>query len=93
LAWGLPVTGDGKKMDLTDRNSILEIFRPQGQVALNWTSSCPSPDSRNGSPNVRKNRINAPNDTKKWTKPIRNWKEALNHFAIMFEGRMPKDLA
>jgi putative transposase len=29
--------------------------------------------------------------SKKWTKPIRNWKEALNHFAIMFEGRMPKD--
>ena len=31
--------------------------------------------------------------SKKWTKPIRSWKEALNHFAIMFEGRMPKDLA
>ena len=30
--------------------------------------------------------------SKKWTKPIRNWKEALNHFAIMFEGRMPKEL-
>jgi putative transposase len=30
--------------------------------------------------------------SKRWTKPIRNWKEALNHFAIMFEGRMPKDL-
>jgi transposase-like protein len=29
--------------------------------------------------------------SKKWTKPIRNWKQALNHFAIMFEGRMPKD--
>lgn len=29
--------------------------------------------------------------SKKWTKPIRNWKEALNHFAIMFEGRMPKE--
>jgi transposase-like protein len=28
---------------------------------------------------------------KKWTMPIRKWKEALNHFAIMFEGRMPKD--
>ena len=27
--------------------------------------------------------------SKKWTKAIRNWKEALNHFAIMFEGRMP----
>lgn len=31
--------------------------------------------------------------SKKWTKPIRNWKEALNHFAIMFEGRMPTELA
>lgn len=30
--------------------------------------------------------------SKKWTMPIRNWKEALNHFAIMFEGRMPKEL-
>jgi putative transposase len=29
--------------------------------------------------------------SKKWTKPIRNWKEALNHFAIIFEGRMPKE--
>jgi transposase-like protein len=28
---------------------------------------------------------------KKWTMPIRNWKEALNHFAILFEGRMPKE--
>lgn len=28
---------------------------------------------------------------KKWTMPIRNWKEALNHFAVMFEGRMPQD--
>ncbi len=26
---------------------------------------------------------------KKWTMPIKNWKAALNHFAIMFEGRMP----
>jgi transposase-like protein len=25
---------------------------------------------------------------KKWTMPIRNWKAALNHFAILFEGRM-----
>lgn len=30
--------------------------------------------------------------SKKWTMPIRNWKQALNHFAIMFEGRMPKQL-
>jgi putative transposase len=28
--------------------------------------------------------------SRKWTMPIRNWKEALNHFAIIFEGRMPK---
>lgn len=31
--------------------------------------------------------------SKKWTRPIKNWKAALNHLAIMFEGRMPKDLA
>jgi transposase-like protein len=28
--------------------------------------------------------------SKKWTMPIRNWKPALNHFAIMYEGRMPE---
>jgi len=27
--------------------------------------------------------------SKKWTMPIRHWKQALNHFAIMFEDRMP----
>ena len=27
--------------------------------------------------------------TKKWTMPIRDWKAALNRFAIEFEGRMP----
>jgi putative transposase len=27
--------------------------------------------------------------TKKWTLPIRDWKAALNRFAIEFEGRMP----
>jgi transposase-like protein len=26
--------------------------------------------------------------SRKWTMPIRKWKEALNHFAILFEGRM-----
>jgi transposase-like protein len=31
--------------------------------------------------------------SKRWTKALHNWKEALNHFAIMFEDRMPKDLA
>lgn len=28
--------------------------------------------------------------SKRWTKAIRNWKQALNHFAIMFEERMPE---
>jgi putative transposase len=27
--------------------------------------------------------------SKRWTLPIRGWKAALNHFAIMFEGRLP----
>jgi len=27
--------------------------------------------------------------SKKWTKPIHHWKEALNHFAILFESRLP----
>jgi transposase-like protein len=30
--------------------------------------------------------------SKKWTMPIPKWKMALNHFAIMFEGRMPKNI-
>ena len=29
------------------------------------------------------------NISKKWTMPIRNWKDALNRFAIEFEGRFP----
>ncbi len=29
------------------------------------------------------------NVSKKWTMPIREWKEALNQFAIVFEGRLP----
>jgi transposase-like protein len=29
---------------------------------------------------------------KKWTMPIVGWKQALNHFAIVFEGRMPANL-
>lgn len=28
--------------------------------------------------------------SKKWTMPIHHWKQALNHFAILYEGRMPK---
>lgn len=31
--------------------------------------------------------------SKKWTMPIPKWKEALNHFAILFEDRMPKTLS
>jgi transposase-like protein len=27
--------------------------------------------------------------SQRWTMPVRHWKEALNHFAIMFEGRLP----
>jgi putative transposase len=30
--------------------------------------------------------------SKKWTMPIHHWKQALNHFAIMFENRMPTTL-
>ena len=30
--------------------------------------------------------------SKKWTKPIPNRKDALNHFAIAFEDRMPRHL-
>ena len=28
---------------------------------------------------------------KKWTLPIKGWKQALNHFAILFEGRLPEN--
>jgi putative transposase len=28
----------------------------------------------------------------KWTMPIHHWKQALNHFAILFENRMPQTL-
>ena len=31
--------------------------------------------------------------SKKWIMPIHHWKEALNHFAIMFEDRMPMSLS
>jgi ATP-dependent Clp protease ATP-binding subunit ClpC len=31
-----------------------------------------------------------PYPAKKWTMPIRHWKQALNHFAILYEGRMPE---
>ena len=29
---------------------------------------------------------------KKWTMPIKHWKQALNRFAIQFEGRLPLSL-
>jgi putative transposase len=29
------------------------------------------------------------NISQKWTMPIKNWKAALNRFAIVFEGRLP----
>lgn len=28
----------------------------------------------------------------KWTKPIHHWKQALNHFAILYENRLPQHL-
>ena len=28
--------------------------------------------------------------SKRWTMPIHHWKQALNHFAILYEGRMPE---
>lgn len=30
--------------------------------------------------------------SKKWTKPIHHWKQALNHFAIMYENRLPDSI-
>jgi len=30
--------------------------------------------------------------SKKWTMPIPKWKDALNHFAILFQDRLPKNL-
>lgn len=27
---------------------------------------------------------------KKWTRPIHHWKQALNHFAVLYEGRVPE---
>jgi len=30
--------------------------------------------------------------SRKWTLPIKHWKQALNHFAILFEGRLPENL-
>jgi putative transposase len=30
---------------------------------------------------------------KRWTMPIRHWKQALNHFAIMFPNHMPQEMS
>ena len=30
--------------------------------------------------------------SKKWTMPIMHWKQALNHFAILYEGRLPTNI-
>jgi putative transposase len=32
------------------------------------------------------------NLSKKWTMPIKDWKPALNRFAIEFEGRLPREI-
>ena len=34
-------------------------------------------------------RLGLQNIEKKWTMPIRNWKQAIQQFAIIFEGRVP----
>ena len=31
--------------------------------------------------------------SKRWTMPIRHWKQALNHFAILYEGRLPEPIS
>ena len=31
--------------------------------------------------------------SRKWTLPIKHWKQALNHFAILFDDRLPKDIS
>jgi transposase-like protein len=31
--------------------------------------------------------------SRKWTMPIHHWKQALNHFAILYEGRMPESIS
>ena len=30
--------------------------------------------------------------SRRWTMPVRHWKQALNHFAILFENRLPPEL-
>ena len=29
---------------------------------------------------------------KKWTRPVQDWKSALNQFAILFEDRLPRGI-
>lgn len=31
--------------------------------------------------------------SRKWTLPIKHWKQALNHFAILFEDRLPQNIS
>jgi transposase-like protein len=31
--------------------------------------------------------------SRKWAMPIKGWKQALNPFAILFEGRLPLNLS
>ncbi len=31
--------------------------------------------------------------SRKWTRPIHHWKQALNHFAILFENRLPQNIS
>jgi len=31
--------------------------------------------------------------SRKWPLPIQHWKQALNHFAILFEGRLPENIS
>lgn len=31
--------------------------------------------------------------SRKWTMPIHHWKQALNHFAILYEGRLPESVS
>src|SRR5262245_53748479 len=59
--------------------------------------------TKRSAPAIIKNRSLFPNDEadfkllylalknieKKWTMPIRKWEQALQQFAIVFEGRMP----
>lgn len=47
----------------------------------------PNPDSAMKMINVA-----IPEASKRWTKALKNWKSFLNHFATLFEERMPKNI-